>query len=74
MAKDKWGYYDIFRIVSLLLLTIFVGFIVEPVAPWVFWIAIFGNFYIVSLEFLKFYVGLKELRSGQKKEFVILGE
>jgi len=74
MARGKWGYFDIFRIVSILLLTVFVAFIVAPAAPWVLWIAIFGNFYIISLELLKFYIGLKELRSGRQKELVILGE
>ena len=68
------GLMDVFRLLITLLLTVFVAFIVAPIAPWVLWIAIFTSFYTVTLELLKFYVGIKEMRSNRQKELVILSE
>jgi hypothetical protein len=48
---------------SILVLTIIVGLFVAPQAPWVLGISIFACFYVYGLEFLKFYLGLKKLRS-----------
>ena len=57
------GIMDILRMASILILTILVGIFVAPVAPWVLWLSIFASFYVFSLEFLKFYLGIKKLRS-----------
>ncbi|MDD5239722.1 MAG: hypothetical protein PHH61_04675 [Candidatus Nanoarchaeia archaeon] len=47
---------------SILVLTVLVGLFVAPKAPWVLGVSVFGCFYVFGLEFLKFYIGLKQLR------------
>ena len=68
------GYVDILRLLVTLVLTVFVAFIIAPIAPWVLWIAVFTNFYTVTLELLKFYLGIKEMHSDRQKSLVILSE
>ena len=63
MWRGLIGAIDIVRMSSILLLTLLVGFFVAPKAPWVLGISIFGCVYVFGLEFLKFYLGLKKLRS-----------
>ena len=68
MKVKPFGNKDIFRVVFTLILTFLVAVFVAPVAPWILSLTIGVLIYTLSLELLKFYLGLKNLR---KKKFKI---
>lgn len=71
MKFGAWSFIDMFRILFTLLITVLVAFFIAPIAPWILWLAVFANFYIVSLELVKYYLGIKEMRSKKQKPLVI---
>ena len=68
MKIHPFGNRDIFRIILTLILTFLVGVFVSPRASWVLILAVGVLIYTLSLELLKFYIGINHLR---KKKFEI---
>lgn len=66
MWRGMIGFMDIVRMSSILVLTILVGIFVAPRAPWILGLSVFACFYVYGLEFLKFYIGLKQLRGKSR--------
>ncbi len=66
MEVKPFGLKDIFRIVTTLIIVILVGIFVAPRAPWILILAVFTLIYVLILEFIKYYLGMKYLR---KKKF-----
>lgn len=68
MEVLPFGTKDIIRIVITLVVVLFVGIFVAPNAPWILYLSIAVLFYTLFLEFVKYYLGLIQLR--QKKFYM----
>ncbi len=66
MEVKPFGSKDIFRIVTTLIIVILVSIFVAPRAQWILILAILTLVYVLVLEFIKYYLGMKYLK---KKKF-----
>ncbi len=62
MKVKPFGVKDIFRIVITLIIVILVGVFVAPRAQWVLILSIFVLVYVLILEFIKYYLGMRYLK------------
>ena len=62
MEVEPFGGKDIFRIVTTLIVVILVGIFVAPRAPWVLSLALLTLAYILTLEYVKYHSGMKQLK------------
>ena len=68
MEVKPFGTRDVFRIVVTLIVVILVGVFVASIEPWILNLALFTLAYVLILEVLKYYLGMKQLK---KKKFVL---
>ena len=61
MKVEPFGAIDVFRTITLLILAIFVGVFVAPVAPWVLTLAVSVFVIILMLEIIKYFLRKKKL-------------